>query len=119
MTTTAPAPDEEAIPEDRFGVRIAIIRACRGWNYQQASEACDIGKENWRLWEKTTRTPHDYEDVCRRIARGSGFSRRWISAGGPLRSIWTVVPAGQGVDQLALHFDPPPSLELVREPVLS
>lgn len=91
------------IPEDTFAVRIAIVRAMRGWNYVQAAEACDISKENWRLWEKTHRSPHDYEEVCRKIARGSGFDRRWLSAGGPLRNRCVAAcPDIEGQMELAL-----------------
>jgi hypothetical protein len=89
--------DADAIPEDSFRVRIAIIRALRGWNVTQAGEACGIKAENWRLWEKTGRTPQNYEEVCRKIADGSRFSRQWIAAGGPLRSrcLYIVPSAGQ------------------------
>jgi transcriptional regulator with XRE-family HTH domain len=84
----APAVDidltEGEIPPDAFRVRIAMVRAMRGWNVKQAAEACGLSPENWRMWEKTGRRPQDYETVCRRIAEGSGFSKSWISSGGPL-----------------------------------
>lgn len=101
-------PNAAAIPYDSFGVRIAIVRAVKGWNITQAGEACGIKPENWRLWEKTDRTPQQYEDVCRKIADGSGYDRTWIAAGGNLRSrCFTVVP-DRG--QMELSFCDEPSL---------
>lgn len=82
----AEIPEVDRVPVDSFGIRLAIIRASRGWNMTQAAKACDVKPENWRLWEIKGRHPQDYEKVCRKIAEGSGFDRVWISAGGPLRS---------------------------------
>lgn len=99
---------EANVPEDRFGIRIAIVRAARGWNITQAGEACGIKPENWRLWEKTPRHPQNYEEVCRKIASGSGFDRTWISAGGPLSTAspcYWPIPDGQM--ELALDVQPP------------
>jgi hypothetical protein len=86
MAVTDDALQSGEVPVDRFGVRIAMIRAMRGWNYTQAGKACHINPENWRLWEKSPRTPQDYEAVCRKIADGSGFAYPWIASGGALRS---------------------------------
>ena len=77
--------DEAEIPVDSFQVRIAVVRALRGWNYTQAGQACGIPAENWRKWEKFGTKPQNYEEVCRAIARGAHFSKNWISAGGPLQ----------------------------------
>jgi transcriptional regulator with XRE-family HTH domain len=76
----------DRIPVDRFGVRIAIIRAEKGWNYEQAGAACGVDAQSWRLWERTERQPRKYEEVCSQIARGAGYSASWIKAGGELRS---------------------------------
>lgn len=101
---------EANVPEDRFGIRIAVVRAARGWNITQAGEACGIKPENWRLWEKTGRHPQNYEEVCRKIASGSGFSRTWISAGGPLAAaspcFWPL-PSIEGQMELSLGLEQP------------
>jgi hypothetical protein len=108
MALSDAAPRTGEIPVDRFGVRIAIIRAMRGWNYTEAGQACDIRAENWRLWEKTDRKPQDYEDVCRRIADGSGFDEMWLSVGGPLsRSrCFVSLPMREG-EQMEMSFPDP------------
>lgn len=90
-TTQSVSPDEAeqahpGIPLDSFRVRIAAIRAERGWNVSQAAMACGLSVENWRKWEKNGRRPQAYEETCRRIADGSGYDRAWIASGGPLRS---------------------------------
>lgn len=74
------------VPYDSFRVRIAIIRADKGWNYTDAERETGIKAENWRLWEKTDRHPQNYEQVCRQIADNAGYNRQWLMAGGPLRS---------------------------------
>lgn len=86
MAEAVPSDLVDDVPEDTFGVRLAIIEAVRGWNHKQAAEACELDPENWRLWIKTDRKPRDYEAVCRRIARGSRFPIEWVMLGGPLRT---------------------------------
>src|SRR5438046_601958 len=87
MALPAQQEDGAVVPHDSFRNRIAVIRAEKGWNYEQAELATGVKAENWRLWEKNGRKPRDYEDVCARIAAGSGFSASWIMAGGPLKSM--------------------------------
>lgn len=86
MALTDTATGGAEVPLDTFRVRIAVIRAAKGWNYSQAGNTCGVGVENWRKWEKTDRRPQDYEEVCRKIADATGFDRAWIASGGPLRS---------------------------------
>lgn len=77
----------DRIPVDRFGIRLAIIRADKGWNYEDAERETGIKAQNWRLWERTERSPQRYEDVCAQIARGTGHNLDWIKAGGPLQKL--------------------------------
>jgi hypothetical protein len=108
MALAEPTTTSGEIPEDEFRVRIAIIRATRGWNITQAADACALDPENWRRWEKTGRKPRDYEDVCRKIANGSGYDRAWISSGGPLRSrCFSLLPPVPGQMELPLLVELP------------
>lgn len=72
------------VPTDTFAVRIAIVRAEMGWNYDQAAKATGIGSETWRLWEKRKRQCTTLEQTCRKIADATGFSYEWLMIGGPL-----------------------------------
>lgn len=105
----------EDIPRDTFGNRIALIRAERRWNYEQAEAHTGIKAENWRLWEKSDRKPRDYETVCQQIARGAGYSPLWVKAGGALQSscfaplaLVRTVPG-----QMELSYDSSPDLALI------
>lgn len=99
-------PTDDDVPVDAFRVRIAIVRAERGWNYTEAGEACNVDGESWRRWEKTGRRPRDYEDVCGKISQGAHYSKRWLMAGGPLRSRWFMT------DPLLTSLPLPPQAQL-------
>lgn len=60
-------PDD--VPLDRFGVRIAIIRAEKGWNYAQAEAATGVPGQNWRPCERST-----YRRASRPCGRASSLS---------------------------------------------
>lgn len=79
--TTASA---DGVPVDSFAVRLAIVRAVMGWNYDQASRATGIGSETWRMWEKGKRRCTDVLGVGSQLAAATGLSREWIVLGGPL-----------------------------------
>lgn len=111
-----PTQEAEKIPQDRFGVRLAIIRAEMGWNVTQAADVCGTTGQSWHNWEAGG-TPRDYEQVCSRIAEATGYAAAWIKAGGALRSRCfsplALVKGGAG--QLEMDFDPParPALAVV------
>lgn len=80
MTT----PTDDGIPVDTFAIRLAVVRAVMGWNYDQAARATGIGSETWRTWEKGKRRCTDVLGVGSVIAEVTGLSRDWIVLGGPL-----------------------------------
>lgn len=94
------------IPVDRFGVRLAIIRAELGLNADRAAKLCGLSPSSWRNWERGTTEPQHYEAVCRKIADGTSFDLQWIKAGGSLRSRCFAVPAYLGQLELALDTTP-------------
>lgn len=73
------------VPVDSFRVRLAIVRALMGWNYEEAQEATGIHAESWRLWEKGARNCSTKTDVAAAIAQVTPYSKEWIAFGGPLR----------------------------------
>lgn len=72
------------IPADSFRIRLAIVRAEMGWNYDQAQAATGISSESWRLWEKGARHCSDVIGVSARIAEVTPYDRAWLALGGPL-----------------------------------
>lgn len=107
------------VPADTFGVRLAVIRAALGgWNVKRAAEFCGIPPQNWRNWE-AGKACLDYEGACRAIARATGYSYRWISAGGPLSQrdgclFALPAPLGQGTfDDLWTEPEPVRAFALV------
>ena len=73
------------VPVDSFRVRLAIVRALMGWNYEEAQEATGINAESWRLWEKGARNCSTKTEVAAVIAQVTPYSKQWIAFGGPLR----------------------------------
>jgi hypothetical protein len=71
---------------DTFAIRLAVVRAVMGWNYDQAARATGVGSETWRTWEKGTRRCTDIVGVSARISEGTDgvVSRDWLILGGPL-----------------------------------
>lgn len=82
------------VPVDRFGIRLAIVRAEMGWNYDQAQLATGINSETWRLWEKGQRKCADLETASRKISEATGLSYRWLMIGGELASGGSSRPTG-------------------------
>jgi len=74
------------VPVDSFRVRLAIVRALMGWNYEEAQEATGVHAESWRLWEKGARNCSTKTDVAAAIAQVTPYSKEWIAFGGPLRA---------------------------------
>lgn len=72
------------VPTDSFRVRLAIVRAEMGWNYEEAQAATGVGKESWRLWEKGERHCSDVPGVSRKIAAVTNYDLVWLVVGGPL-----------------------------------
>lgn len=86
-------------PADTFPVRLAIVRAVHGWNYDQAAKATGIGAETWRTWEKGKRHCTDVPGVAAKIAAVTGLDAVWIVFGGPLASVAEGgSPIGQSAD---------------------
>lgn len=56
-----------------------------GWNAKEAALACGLPAQSWRNWEAGKR-PHDYIDVCRKIATRTGCSAEWLAMGGVITS---------------------------------
>lgn len=81
----------EGVPVDSFPIRLAVVRAVMGWNYDQAARATGIGSETWRTWEKGRRRCSDITTVSRRISAVTGLSEQWLVMGGPL-----AVPGPEG-----------------------
>lgn len=84
--TELPARRDGRVPADTFPIRLAIVRAEQGWNYDQAQAATGINSETWRLWEKRQRHCTRMEQTCRTIAAVTGFSYEWLMIGGALAS---------------------------------
>lgn len=84
MTTIGRLHARGRVPADTFPVRLAIVRAEMGWNYDQAARATGIGSETWRLWEKRKRHCTTLEQTCRTIEAATGFSYEWLMVGGAL-----------------------------------
>lgn len=106
------------IPVDRFGVRLAALRAdLGGLNMKQAAERCEIKPETWRQWEAGVSSPRNLEATARRIASKTGYSFEWLMLGGSLvsypRSFFDTLssPIDQGTlldgDGQPLEFDYP------------
>lgn len=75
------------LPVDRFGVRLAILRADLGiGNVAKAARTCGLSDESWRQWEAGS-SPQNLEKVCRKIADATGYSFEWLMLGGPLVKI--------------------------------
>ena len=74
------------VPRDTFPIRLAIVRAEMGWNYDQAHAATGINSETWRLWEKGRRHCNDIVGAAAMIAAATGFSDQWIVFGGALEA---------------------------------
>lgn len=74
----------DGVPIDEFRIRLAVVRATMGWNFDQAARATGIGSETWRTWEKGTRRCTDIVAAADRIAHATGLSRQWLIMGGPL-----------------------------------
>ena len=83
MTTVIEMPARR-VPRDTFPIRLAMVRAEMGWNYDQAERATGINSETWRLWEKGKRRCTDIEAASRQVSRATGFSYEWLMIGGPL-----------------------------------
>jgi hypothetical protein len=78
--------EDQAIPLDTFGARLAIIRQYMGgWNVTRAAEACGIDHQSWRTWESGQRRPRDYPVTCQTISERLGIDYIWLMVGGPLR----------------------------------
>ena len=71
------------IPADSFGIRLAIVRAEMGWNYDQAQAATGVSSESWRLWERG-RHCTDVIGVSKKIAQVTDYDQTWLAFGGPL-----------------------------------
>ena len=85
MTTVTQLPQRQGtVPPDTFPIRLAIVRAMMGWNYDQAARETGLNSETWRLWEKRKRRCNDIEAVSRRVAAVTGISYKWLMVGGPL-----------------------------------
>ncbi len=76
----------DGVPIDTFPIRLAVVRAVMGWNYDQAARATGIGSETWRTWEKGRRRCSDITTVAQQIAAVTGLSIEWLVLGGPLAS---------------------------------
>lgn len=83
------------IPIDRFGVRLAVVRAELGLNVSKAAELCNVDPQSWTNWERGGGC-RDMESVARKIADATHFDYRWLVAGGPLRSRCFIAPAASG-----------------------
>lgn len=80
------------VPEDTFGVRLAIVRVFAGnLTIQQAAERCGLVDQSWSNWERGSK-PRDLLDVANAISEGLGIDRDWLLFGGPLT---TPEPAGR------------------------
>lgn len=66
---------------DSFGARLALLRHHCGWNLKQAAIECGVPAQSWRQWEVAGRRPHDYVDVCKRIAQRTNADMHWLAFG--------------------------------------
>lgn len=94
MTTVIDMPARR-VPRDTFPIRLAIVRAEMGWNYDQAERATGINSETWRLWEKGKRRCTDIETASRQVSHATGFSFEWLMIGGALDSNGPSEPNGE------------------------
>ena len=67
-------------PEGTFPERLALIRVHHGWNVKEAALACGISPATWRTWENGA-SPHNYVEVCRKIADNAGADYMWLLSG--------------------------------------
>lgn len=82
------------IPEDTFGVRLAIVRTRLGWNLDEAARACGTSGKQWKRWETGDQLPRDLHAVARRVSDATGCNFEWLMLGGQLvRSRWDSGPA--------------------------
>lgn len=65
------------VPELNFAARLALVRNKMGWNAKEAALACGLPAQSWRNWEAGAR-PHDYPEVCQKIADRTGVSAAWL-----------------------------------------
>jgi DNA-binding XRE family transcriptional regulator len=90
MTTSASAP-QGWVPELTFPARLAVVRNRMGWNAKEAALACGLPAQSWRNWEAGTR-PHDYIQVCEKIAARTGANLEWLVGVGPFGTSQTPNP---------------------------
>ena len=103
MTTTI---EEEWVPVDTFGARLALIRQAKGWNVKEAADACGLNDQSWRNWEAGGGV-QKMDRVARKIAEATGVNYVWLLAGGPIRSRCIIgLPAQDGQMELALGVEP-------------
>ena len=81
--------NEERVPEDAFGTRLAIVRQKMGWNISEAARECGLKAATWTTWEEGPTLPRNIYEVCESIAARTRYSYEWLLNGGPL-----VPPAG-------------------------
>lgn len=67
-------------PEGTFPERLALIRVHHGWNVKEAALACGIARATWASWE-AGKSPHNYVEVCRKIADAAGVDPLWLISG--------------------------------------
>lgn len=68
------------VPPNTFGVRLAMLRAWRGWNVKQAADHCDIPEQSWHNWE-AGKSPQKIHEKAKRIADRAPCDYVWLVSG--------------------------------------
>lgn len=83
MTTQERPLEENWVPTDTWGARLAIVRQKMGWNYTEAGKECGINATSWHNWEDGGGCRQMHR-IAHKIARRTGVSFTWLVAGGPM-----------------------------------
>ena len=70
-------------PEDEFGLRLRMMRACLGLSVEEIAARCEVKMATWSSWERGT-APRGMNRIVERIAAATGVDREWLMWGGSL-----------------------------------
>jgi transcriptional regulator with XRE-family HTH domain len=90
-------------PEDRFGLRLRMLRYSMGLSVEEIAERCGVHTATWSSWERGT-APRGMNQVVDTIASVTGCDREWLMWGGPLRAPstkWKTAGAGSASGAVA------------------
>lgn len=98
MSDDVPSPidltdiDDEWVPADTFGARLALIRQRLGLNVTEAAKLCGLPQASWHTWENGVE-PRKLFDVARKISEATRVRYDWLLLGGQLAPIDAAGPS--------------------------